>query len=51
MEKLFTEVFPPIHADKTLTELLDQVHVERVTSKRAKTHIKIYLKSKNLIHK
>ncbi len=51
MEKLFTEVFPPIHADKPLTDLLDQVHVERVTSNRAKTHIKIYLKSKNLIHK
>ena len=51
MEKLFTEVFPPIHADKPLTDLLDQVHVERITSNRAKTHIKIYLKSKNLIHK
>ena len=51
MEKLFTEVFPPIHADKPLTDLLDQVHVERITSNRAKTHIKIYLKSKTLIHK
>ena len=51
MEKHFTEVFPPLHIEQPLTELLEQVRVERVTSNRAKTHIKVYLTSGKLIHK
>ena len=35
MEKHFTEVFPPLHIEQPLTELLEQVRVERVTSNRA----------------
>ena len=51
MEKMFAEVFPPLHVDKGIAELLEQVRVERVTSNRAKTHIKVYLVSKKLIHR
>ena len=51
MEKMFVEVFPPLHVDKGIAELLEQVRVERVTSNRAKTHIKVYLVSKMLIHR
>ena len=51
MEKMFAEVFPPLHIDKGIAELLEQVRVERVTSNRAKTYIKVYLVSQKLIHR
>lgn len=51
MEKMFAEVFPPLHIDKGIAELLEQVRVERVTSNRAKTYIKVYLVSGKLIHR
>ncbi len=51
MSKLFAEVFPPLYVDKGLTELLEQVQVERVVSNRAGTYIKVYLVSGKLIHR
>ncbi len=51
MEKRFADVFPPLHIDQNLSELLEQVRVERVTSNRAKTYIKVYLVSGKLIHR
>ena len=51
MEKMFAEVFPPLHLDQGLTELLEQVRVERITSNRAKTYVKVYLVSGKLIHR
>ncbi len=51
MQKPFTDVFPPLHVDQSLNELLEQVRVERITSNRAKTYIKIYLISGKLIHR
>ena len=51
MEKMFAEVFPPLHIDAGLSDLLEQVRVEKVTSNRAKNFIRVYLVSGKLIHK
>jgi len=51
MEKMFLEVFPSPRVEKGLSELLEQVRVEKVTSNRAKSFIKVYLVSGKLIHK
>jgi DNA polymerase-3 subunit alpha (Gram-positive type) len=51
MQKPFPEVFPPLHVDQNLSELLEQVKVERITTNHTKTHIKVYLVSGKLIHR
>ena len=51
MVKMFAEVFPPLHVEKGLSDLLEQVQVEKVTSNRAKNFIRVYLVSGKLIHK
>ena len=51
MEKMFFEVFPPLHVEQSLSDLLQQVRVEKVTSNRAKNFIRVYLVSEKLIHK
>ena len=51
MEKMFSEVFPPLHVEQGLSDLLSQVRVEKVTSNRAKNFIRVYLVSGKLIHK
>ncbi|MCI8596835.1 MAG: PolC-type DNA polymerase III [Lachnospiraceae bacterium] len=51
MEKMFEEVFPPLHMDQSLTDLLGQVRVEKVTTNRARNFIRVYLVSGKLIHK
>ncbi len=51
MEKMFGEVFPSLHLEQGLSDLLEQVRVEKVTSNRAKNNIRVYLVSKKLIHK
>lgn len=51
MQKMFAEVFPPLRVEKGLSDLLEQVRVEKVTSNRAKNFIRVYLVSGKLIHK
>ena len=51
MVKMFAEVFPPLHVENGLSDLLEQVQVEKVTSNRAKNFIRVYLVSGKLIHK
>ena len=51
MAKMFAEVFPPLHVEQSLHDLLEQVRVEKVTSNRAKDFIRVYLVSGKLIHK
>ena len=51
MTKMFAEVFPPLHVEQGLQDLLEQVKVEKVTSNRAKNFIRVYLVSGKLIHK
>ena len=51
MTKMFAEVFPPLHVEQGLQDLLEQVRVEKVTSNRAKNFIRVYLVSGKLIHK
>ena len=41
MVKMFAEVFPPLHVEKGLSDLLEQVQVEKVTSNRAKNFIRV----------
>ena len=43
MVKMFAEVFPPLHVEKGLSDLLEQVQVEKVTSNRAKNFIEYIL--------
>ncbi|MBQ8184911.1 MAG: PolC-type DNA polymerase III [Lachnospiraceae bacterium] len=51
MQKLFYEVFPTLEEAGGFGDLLHQVRVERVTSNRMKTRIRIYLVSEKLLHK
>ena len=51
MAKTFLEVFPELHIDEELGELLKLVEVERVTSNRDHSSIRIYIASPRLIGK
>ncbi|WP_124067486.1 PolC-type DNA polymerase III [Clostridium sp. E02] len=51
MAKKFLEVFPGLHITDDLQELLNLVDVEKVTSNRDRSSIRIYLNSPRLIHK
>ena len=51
MTKAFLEVFPNLNMTDELRELLNLVEVEKVTSTRDRSSIRIYLKSARLIHK
>ena len=51
MEKQFYEVFPSLEDQENPSDLLRQVRVERVTSNRMKTRIRVYLVSEKLLHK
>ena len=51
MIKNFLEVFPTLNIAESLKELLGLVQVEKVTTTRDRSSIRIYLKSSRLIHK
>ena len=51
MAKNFLEVFPTLNIAESLKELLGLVQVEKVTTTRDRSSIRIYLKSARLIHK
>ena len=51
MAKCFLEVFPTLNIAEPLKELLGLVQVEKVTTTRDRSSIRIYLKSPRLIHK
>lgn len=51
MVKKFLEVFPTLNIAEPLKELLGLVQVEKVTTTRDRSSIRIYLKSPRLIHK
>ncbi len=51
MEKNFLEVFPTLNIADPMKELLGLVQVEKITSTRDRSSIRIYLKSSRLIHK
>ena len=51
MAKCFLEVFPTLNIAEPLKELLGLVQVEKVTTTRDRSSIRIYLKSARLIHK
>lgn len=51
MAKPFPEVFPDLHMEENLQELLGLVEVERVASNRDRSSVRIYIKSPRLIQK
>ena len=51
MAKNFLEVFPTLNIAESLKELLGLAQVEKVTTTRDRSSIRIYLKSARLIHK
>lgn len=51
MTKRFLEVFSNLHITEELRELLNLVEVEKVTSTRDRSSIRVYLLSPRLIHK
>ncbi len=51
MLKSFYEVFPSLEESGKFADLLRQVRVERVTSNRMKTRIRVYMVSERLLHK
>ena len=51
MAKPFFEVFPELKITDQLRGLLNLVQVEKVTSTRDRSQIRVYLKSPRLIHK
>ncbi len=51
MAKKFTEVFPDLHMTSDMEELLKLVDVERVSSPRDRSSLRIYITSPRLIHK
>ncbi|MDO4326984.1 MAG: PolC-type DNA polymerase III [bacterium] len=51
MSKAFLEVFPTLNIAGDLKELLKLVEVEKVTSTRDRSSLRIYIKSSRLIHK
>jgi DNA polymerase-3 subunit alpha (Gram-positive type) len=51
MMKKFLDVFPNLHITDELRELLKLVEVEKITSTRDRSSIRVYLISQRLIHK
>lgn len=51
MAKNFLEVFPSLNIAEPLRELLALTEVEKVTSTRDRSSIRVYVKSPRLIHK
>ena len=51
MAKNFLEVFPSLNIAEPLKELLALTEVEKVTSTRDRSSIRVYVKSPRLIHK
>ena len=51
MAKGFLEVFPDLHITDEMEELLKLVEVERVSSTRDRSSLRIYIVSQRLIHK
>ena len=51
MAKGFLEVFPTLNIAEPLKELLAMAEVEKVTSARDRSSIRVYIKSTRLIHK
>ena len=51
MTKAFLDVFPNLNITDELRELLNLVEVEKVTSTRDRSSIRIYIVSPRLIHK
>ncbi len=51
MAKKFLEVFPDLHMTAEMEELLKLVEVERVSSPRDRSSIRVYINSSRLIHK
>ena len=51
MAKKFTEVFPDLHMTSDMEELLKLVDVERVSSPRDRSSLRIYITRPRLIHK
>lgn len=51
MEKPFLEVFPGLHINEDLKELLKLVEVEKITMTKDRSSIRIYIVSPRLIHK
>lgn len=51
MAKGFLEVFPDLHITNEMEELLKLVEVERVSSTRDRSSLRIYIVSQRLIHK
>lgn len=51
MAKGFLEVFPTLNIAEPLKELLAMAEVEKVTSARDRSSIRVYMKSTRLIHK
>ena len=51
MEKDFFEVFPNLKVEDKLQELLDGVQVTKVAANSAKDRLRVYLLSRQRIHK
>ena len=51
MTKAFLDVFPNLNMTDELRELLNLVEVEKVTSTRDRSSIRVYIVSPRLIHK
>mgnify|MGYP000600244898 CR=1 FL=1 len=51
MAKNFLEVFPTLNIAESLKELLGLAQVEKVTTTRDRSSIRIYIVSQRLIHK
>ena len=51
MAKGFLEVFPTLNIAEPLKELLALAEVEKVTSAKDRSSIRVYMKSARLIHK
>lgn len=51
MDKTFVDVFPTLQLNKELSDLLEDVMVEKVTTNRQKDFLRIYLSSTHLIMK
>ena len=51
MTKAFLDVFPNLNITDELRELLNLVEVEKVTSTRDRSSIRVFIVSPSLIHK
>ena len=51
MEKNFLDVFPDLEAGRELSALLEEVVVTKVAVNPEKDHIRIYIRSRQWIHK